>query len=270
VKDKSEPAAPAWAWPWEKEAPKEENPAFKFPWDKTPAKKGPKMPWEKEPAAAADDSGFAFPWAQKPAKEEAKPAWSWPWAKPEEPTVVEKPAFPWDMGKGGAKAPWEKPAAGGGKKPAMPWEDPDFVFPWDAEKTEGKQGKQNKNNSKNKEKQQQKDSKQQTKPKKNGMEGMPGMRATTLLDRLSGTSSWETMAWVLLVLSLILSVGLIVAIYFQVQQRRRYERIGGFDGNQYQTGSGGSGYGNAERAPFASGATAPRYNDEKQPLQQMF
>jgi hypothetical protein len=87
----------------------------------------------------------------------------------------------------------------------------------------------------------------------------PAYKAT-LLDTLTGASAWETVAWVLLALCILLSVALIALIayqYYQVSQRNKYGKLEGIDSPHRQSVVRGN-----ERAPLN---TAPplHYGQEK-------
>ncbi|CAJ0574993.1 unnamed protein product, partial [Mesorhabditis spiculigera] len=78
----------------------------------------------------------------------------------------------------------------------------------------------------------------------------------TLLETLTGASAWETVAWVLLALCILLSVALIALIAYQVAQKNKYGKLEGVDSPHRPSMA------RAERAPFN---TAPplTYTHEK-------
>ncbi|CAJ0574862.1 unnamed protein product, partial [Mesorhabditis spiculigera] len=78
----------------------------------------------------------------------------------------------------------------------------------------------------------------------------------TLLETLTGASAWETVAWVLLALCILLSVALIALIAYQVAQKNKYGKLEGVDSPHRPSMA------RAERAPIN---TAPplTYTHEK-------
>ncbi|GMT34354.1 hypothetical protein PFISCL1PPCAC_25651, partial [Pristionchus fissidentatus] len=112
----------------------------------------------------------------------------------------------------------------------------------------------------------------------------------SLIDQLTGKSSWETVAWVLLALCIVLAIALIALIIFQVKnsgaKNGNYERLDGHNeggavppmgsekqgllaGNPKKSAAGG--YTDMEQPSASTGPSAPAVGDEvKEDQQQQF
>ncbi|CAI4224922.1 unnamed protein product [Auanema sp. JU1783] len=77
----------------------------------------------------------------------------------------------------------------------------------------------------------------------------------TILDEITGTSQWQTVTWILLVLAIILAVALVAMIFYNISQRNNYQRLDGHDVESHPS---------TERTPIVSNVVTPvGYNDEK-------